>query len=117
MQKDLIPVRKEDMEDNDKPPVKEITYEVEHDPVGQKFFIHLGNVEAIIAYTQVNDILDLHRTIVPENYRGMGLAEKMSVFVFEFAKKNGYKIVPTCPYISQKFLPDHPEYSSLITSY
>ena len=32
-------------------------------------------------------------------------------------KKNGYKIVPTCPYISQKFLPSHPEYNEFITHY
>jgi len=115
--KDLIPVRKEDMEDNEKPPAKEITYDVEYDPIGQKFFIHLGNVEAVIAYTQVNNILDLHHTVVPDKFRGMGLAEKMCLFAFDFAKKNGYKIVPTCPYISQKFLPGHPEYNEFITHY
>jgi len=46
--KDLIPVRKEDMEDNEKPPAKEITYDVEYDPIGQKFFIHLGNYISFI---------------------------------------------------------------------
>lgn len=92
-------------------------FEVQHDPIGQKFFIALGNTEAILAYTQVNNILDIHHVAVPEPFQGKGLAEKMSVFAFEFAKKNKMKIVPTCDYLAEKFLPKHPEYNSLITSY
>jgi predicted GNAT family acetyltransferase len=94
-----------------------LTFEVKHDPYGQKFFIELKNCEAVIAYTQVNDILDLHHTVVPEEYSGRGFAEKMCTFAFEFAKENKLKIIPTCPYIAEKFLPKHPEYNGLITSY
>ena len=57
MEKDII-IRPGEVED-DKPPQREVTMDVEHDPVGQKFFIHLGNVEAVIAYTQVNNILHI----------------------------------------------------------
>ncbi len=92
-------------------------FEVQNDPIGQKFFIQLGNAEAVIAYTQINEVLDLHHTVVPENFRSKGLAAKMCIFAFEFAKKNGMKIIPTCPYISEKFLLEHPEYKNLITNY
>lgn len=114
MEKDII-LTKEETEASDKPPVKDITFEVEYDPIGQKFFIHLGGVEAVIAYTQVNNVLDLHHTVVPESFKGQGLAEKMCAFAFDFAKKNGFKIIPSCPYISQKFLPSHPEYKDIVT--
>lgn len=96
---------------------KEPTFEVKHDPIGQKFYIELKNSEGIIAYTQVNDILDIHHTAVPEEYRGQGLAEKLALFAFEFAKKNKLKVIPSCPYIAEKFLPKHPEYKDLVTNY
>ncbi len=92
-------------------------FEVQHDPTGQKFCIKLGNTEAIMAYTQVNNILDIHHTMVPEDYRDAGLAKKLAVFAFEFAKKNSLKIIPSCPYLSEKFLPEHPEYRELVTGY
>ena len=113
MEKDII-IRPGEVE-NDKPPQRDITMNVENDPIGQKFFIHLGTVEAVIAYTQVNNVLDLHHTVVPESFRGQGLAEKLCSFAFEFAKKNGFKIIPSCPYISKKFLPEHLEYKELVT--
>jgi len=93
------------------------TFEVQHDPIGQKFFIPLGNTEAILAYTQINNILDIHHVAVPEPYQGKGLAEKMGIFAFEYAKKNGLKIIPTCEYLHEKFLPKHPEHKNLTTHY
>ncbi len=92
-------------------------FEVQHDPIGQKFFIPLGNTEAILAYTQINNILDIHHAAVPDPYQGKGLAEKMAVFAFEYAKKNGLKIIPTCEYLQEKFLPKHPDYRNIVTSY
>ncbi len=113
MEKDII-IRPGEIED-DKPTPKEITMDVEHDPIGQKFFIFLGNSEAVLAYTHVNNILDMHTTIVPESFRGKGLAEKLCFSAFDFAKKNCFKVIPSCPYISKKFLPEHPEYKDLVT--
>ncbi len=87
---------------------------IEHDPIGQKFFISFGNEEAVVAYTQVNEYLDLHHTEVPASQSGKGIAEELVKFAFEFARKNGYKIIPSCPYIKNKFLPSHPEYSDMV---
>lgn len=88
--------------------------EVKHDPVGQKFYIKLGDKEAVLAYTEVNNIWDIHQVIVPEEFRGQGIAEKLTLHVFEVAKKNGYKIIPTCPYVKNRFLKDHPEFNDII---
>lgn len=109
----IIPI----IQDGHKKKEEKLSFEVQHDPRGQKFCINLGSTEAVIAYTQINDILDMHHTLVPENFRSMGLAEKMALFAFEFAKKNNLKIIPTCPYLSEKFLPEHPECKDLITNY
>jgi len=114
MEKDII-VTKEEMEDKEKPPQRDINFEVEHDPIGQKFFVYLGNSEAVLAYTQVNNIFDIHHVAVPEEFKGRGLAEKLCSFAFEFARKNGLKIMPSCPYLSKKFLPEHPECKDVVT--
>lgn len=89
---------------------------VEHDPIGQKFVIPLGQEkEAVLAYTEVNTTWDVHTVIVPDEFRGQGLAEQLALFAFETARKKGYKILPTCPYLAERFLPKHPELSSLVT--
>lgn len=87
---------------------------IEHDRVGQKFLISFGGEEAVLAYTQINNCLDLHHTDVPSSQRGKGYGEALAAFAFEFARKNGYRIIPSCPFIKNKFLPQHPEYSGLI---
>jgi len=88
--------------------------EVRHDPVGQKFYIELGKEEAVLAYTEVNNIWDIHQVIVPEEFRGQGIAEKLTLHVFEVARERGIKIIPTCPYVKNRFLEKHKEFEDLI---
>jgi len=88
--------------------------EVKHDPVGQKFYIPLGKEEAIVAYTQINEYLDVHQVVVPVSHQGKGIAEYIVKYVFEHAKKHNMKIIPSCSYVKDKFIPEHPEYSDIV---
>ena len=88
--------------------------EIEHDPAGQKFFIRLDTEEAVLAYTEVNKILDVHQLIVPEEYRAHGIAEELCLHVFNWAKNNGYKIIPSCPYVKEAFLKKHTEFKDIV---
>ncbi|MBI4020467.1 MAG: N-acetyltransferase [Candidatus Aenigmarchaeota archaeon] len=91
-------------------------FKVQHDKVGQKFYIALGeDKEALLAYTEVNDVMDLHHMFVPEEARGQGLAEQLALAAFEFARKNHMRIIPSCPYIRDTFLKEHPECMDLVT--
>ena len=87
---------------------------VEHDEMAQKFFIDLGNKEALLAYTEINNIWDIHIVIIPEENRGQGIAEKLALAAFNTAKKMGYKIIPSCSYVNDSFLPKHPEFRDMI---
>lgn len=90
--------------------------EILHDPVGQKFYVPLGKEEeAVVAYTQINEYLDVHHVFVPDAFRGQGLSERMVKFAFDFAKRNRMKIIPSCPYVKEKFLPEHPEYRDIVS--
>lgn len=88
--------------------------EIKHDITAQKFCITLEKVEAILAYTEINNIWDIHTVIVPDAYRGQGIEDKITSHVFEEAKKKSFKIIPTCPYVRDTFLNKHPEYNDMI---
>ena len=89
-------------------------YEVKFDSVGQKFTISLDKSEAILAYTEINDVWDIHTVIVPEEHRGQGIAEYLSLYVFNFAKERNIKIIPTCPYLKETFLKKHTEFRDIL---
>ncbi|HLD77666.1 MAG TPA: GNAT family N-acetyltransferase [archaeon] len=89
---------------------------VVHDPTAQKFTIPLGqDKEALLAYTEVNQTWDCHTTIVPEEFRGQGLAEALATAAFQKARSLGMRILPSCPYLRERFLPRHPEFSDVVT--
>ncbi|OQS01161.1 hypothetical protein ACHHYP_20073 [Achlya hypogyna] len=50
-------------------------------------------------------VLDLAHTVVLPAARGMGLAQKLCDAAFDYAKEQGYKVRPTCSYISDTYLP------------
>lgn len=87
---------------------------VQHDPVGQKFFVMVEGKEALLAYTQVNDVLDLHHTMVPPELDGRGIAEQLAHAAFEYARTHRYKVLPSCPYIRETFLPRHSDSNALV---
>ena len=90
--------------------------DVSHDPRAQKFSIALdGESEAILAYTEVNQTWEVHTVIVPEEFRGQGLAEQLALAAFAKARELGVKIMPACSYVAERFLPKHPELASLVT--
>ena len=91
--------------------------EVLHDEAGHRFYIPLeGGGEALLQYRRQADTLDFYHTYVPEESREKGLAEKVVEAGFLYAKEQGLKVIPTCPYISGAFLPRRPQYLSLVQS-
>lgn len=94
---------------------KQEKFQVRHDTRAEKFYIDLEGKEAILTYTQVNDVMDLYMIFIPKSFRGQGFSKKIVRTAFEYAKKKGYKIIPTCPFIKEKFLKEHPEYKDMVT--
>ena len=88
--------------------------EIKHDPIGQKFYAEIGKQEALLAYTQINQILDVHLVYVPEELRERGIAERLALAAFAYAEKKGFKIVSSCDYLANGFLPKHGELKHLV---
>ncbi len=89
---------------------------VEHDLEKHKFFIKLGEYEASLVYAERGKVLDFYHIYVPDPFRNRGVAGRILIEAFEYAGENGYKVVPTCPFISGDFLPRFQKYQKLVDS-
>ena len=58
--------------------------------------------------------MDMDHTITPESMRGRGIAEHVTLAAFQFCEREGYRVIPTCTYISDTFLSRHPELRPLV---
>lgn len=87
--------------------------EVKHDSAGQRFVVVQDGEEALLQYRLTGRTIDFYHTFVPESLRGRGLAEKLCYAAFEYAKAQGFKVIPSCSYVSGAYLKRHPEYVSL----
>ncbi len=78
-----------------------MTLNIQHDPAKAKFFVDVSGPEAYLSYTAVDDsTLDFRRTLVPEAQRHQGIGEQIVVHALEYARDNGYRVIPTCPFVS-----------------
>ena len=82
---------------------------IEHDDMAQKFATEVDGEEALLAYTVINDSLNLHFLLAPNE----DVAEELCKAALEYARKNGVKIISSSEYVDE-FLKRHPEYEDLI---
>lgn len=88
--------------------------EVLHEQSASRFCVRLQGYEACLMYRQQAQEIDLYHTYVPEVFRGRGLAERLCKTAFEYAKRQGLTVIPSCSYISDYYLKRHPEYEPLV---
>jgi len=82
---------------------------IEHDEPEGRFFVRFDDGDAELAYTRVGPkVIDIQHTYVPTGARGHGVAEALAGAAFEYARENGLRVVPTCPFV-RKWLEAHPE--------
>ncbi|MBI4115770.1 MAG: N-acetyltransferase [Candidatus Omnitrophica bacterium] len=87
---------------------------VEHDKKKQKFWIKLDSYEAVLMYAKKGKRLDFYHIYVPDPFRNQGLAARILITAFKYAKKEGYRVIPSCPFIAGDFLPRFPKYQDLV---
>ena len=89
---------------------------VEHNSSNQKFHMDLSSGQAFLKYELNGNVMDILTVTVPEKERNRGIAERLTIYVFRYAKKKGLKIIPTCPYVRNTFLRKHKEFDDVIIS-
>ncbi|ETV83992.1 hypothetical protein H257_03356 [Aphanomyces astaci] len=85
---------------------------VVHDASKQRFAIYSTADNQEIGYleyeqrqpTSNTTVLDLQHTVVHPAGRGQGLAQKLCDAAFVYARDQGFKVIPTCSYISDTYL-------------
>jgi hypothetical protein len=77
----------------------------EHDIVAQKF----NQGDGFLAYTMMNDYMDLYMLFAESEKE----AEELALAAFEYARKNGLKVVSSSEHID-KFIDVHPEFSDIV---
>jgi uncharacterized protein len=79
-----------------------------------RFFMRTEHGTAELLYEKIGDKkISIYHTFTPEEDRNKGIAGRLAVAAFEFAKENGLKVRPDCPYV-QHFLEKHKEWSKYV---
>ena len=76
-----------------------------------RFEIQLGDDVALIDYMLNGQNITMTHTEVPPAFEGKGIAGKLAKFALDWAKENGYKVNPLCPYV-KNYINKHPEYQA-----
>ena len=73
--------------------------------VNEGFFIFGKNGDELakLTYRKEGEKLYFESTVVSSELRGQGIAGKLLDAGVEYARENGYKIVPICSYVAKKF--------------
>jgi uncharacterized protein len=89
--------------------------DVRHEPDRHRFFVEVMGGTAELAYRRPDDAtVELVHTEVPEAAEGQGIAGKLAQTAFAWARREGLRVVPTCPFV-RKWLERHPEERDLVS--
>ncbi|MBK7227754.1 MAG: N-acetyltransferase [Ignavibacteriales bacterium] len=86
--------------------------EIINDKQGSRFVLDVDGLEVYVLYAEDKETIDLYSTYTPPQLRGQGLAEKVVLAAFEYAKEKNFKVIPSCWYV-RKFLDKHIEYQNI----
>ncbi len=86
---------------------------VVNDLQGSRFVLDVNGQEVYVLYAEDKETLDLYSTYTPSELRGQGLAEKVVLAAFEYAKEKNLKVLANCWYV-RKFIEKHKEYEALL---
>lgn len=84
-----------------------------HNQSQNRFESHIEGLIARIDYIIEDSNMSITHTKVPKELEGRGIAAQLTKQVLEYARINGFKVYPICPY-AQVYIQRHPEYSDLL---
>jgi len=85
---------------------------IKHDPSRSRFEMEVDGYIAYIRYLAFEGGLDVLSTQVPSELEGKGIASALTKHLFEYARANRLKVIPSCSFTVAYFR-RHPEYKDL----
>jgi uncharacterized protein len=86
---------------------------VVHNPEQSRFEIVEDGHTAELVYRLKPGKIALVHTGVPPELEGRGFAKELAVAGLEYARQQGLKVIPLCPFVAS-YVKRHPEYLDLI---
>jgi predicted GNAT family acetyltransferase len=84
--------------------------DIRHDLDERRFFAVVEGKEAFLDYGVLDDrLLEYRSTFVPPNLRHRGIATRIIRHALDWARSNGYRVVPSCWFVAA-FIRHNPEY-------
>ena len=84
---------------------------VEHE--SGRFVLRLDGQVAELVYARRGNVLDIQHTFTPPPLRRREIAARLTEAAFEYARREGLRVVPTCPYAAL-YVERHPEVRVLV---
>ena len=73
--------------------------EILHNTSTNRFETIEDGITGYVEYEPYNGGFDITHTIVPKPIGGRGIAADLVKEALEYAKENGFKVIPTCSYV------------------
>lgn len=75
---------------------------VHHDKVAHQFQVEINGQRAYLVYMDLGKrTLDFYRTFVPDTLRGKGVAARLVKTALDYAREEGYTVIPSCSYVER----------------
>jgi uncharacterized protein len=88
--------------------------DVVHNHEASRFEVIVGGDAAVLDYALANGRIVFVHTGVPPALEGRGLGSRLARAGLEFARDEGLRVEPRCPFI-RSYIERHPEYRPLIS--
>lgn len=78
---------------------------VDHEPANKRLLIRDNGIAAAVMTYVISspELYIIDHTLVENAYRGQGLGDKLLKAMVEYARENGIKIIPLCPFAKGRF--------------
>lgn len=87
--------------------------DIRHEPERQRFVAETNGGGGVLEYRgPAGGVIDYHHTFVPPELRGRGIAGELVEFALGYARDQGLKVRPTCPFV-RRIVDSKPEYAAL----
>ena len=87
--------------------------EVTNNTEAHRFEVNLDGETAFAEYRLKPGQIILPHTVVPPAFEGKGVAGALARYAFGYARAEGLKVIPTCPFMSA-WVKKHPEQQDIV---
>ena len=87
--------------------------QVRNNAAERRFELDADGHTAFAYYTIAGDVITFRHTEVPPALEGHGIGSRLVRGALAFARAQGLKVVPQCPFVSV-YMAKHPEFNDLL---